>query len=366
MGFAAPRTTAAPALSPRVISSLDHDGTPPVAALTTVWTPSPGCFSVSTRSLTDIDIFWSANPECGPPGYSSYFDTFYYSPAICPSGYSIGCSRYEDNQGPSVEPTETAMLCVMSGYSCAPYEWNYYATNSDSSYEQMMIEIRWAESDLSILETHPLTPGLILATGTSGSDGSATGTETLSGVATVTVTSSDFDSTGRGLSTGAQAGIGLGVGLFGLLVIGIAIFFFLRYREKRARGDNVDPSPSMQQSSTSGYPFPQYAYMSGAGQLATPGYVSYVDPKTGAMTYYHSAPQPTGLGGATAKSPNQVHIQQPPPAVVSQPTRSHEPAAPANQSLQPQPNADVEGPSAPAASHDPAARSPTVAGPSGQ
>ncbi|KAI2463894.1 hypothetical protein F4781DRAFT_97211 [Annulohypoxylon bovei var. microspora] len=43
-------TTATPtALLPRA-TSLEHDGTPPVAALTTVWIPPPDCFPVSINS----------------------------------------------------------------------------------------------------------------------------------------------------------------------------------------------------------------------------------------------------------------------------------------------------------------------------
>lgn len=113
MGFPPLTTTATlAALAPRQ-SSLDHDGTPPVAALTTVWTAAEGCYPVSTRPATDIDMFWTSNPDCAPPGYASYFETYYYSPAICPSGFTVGCARYGDFQGPDVEPTETAMLCVM-------------------------------------------------------------------------------------------------------------------------------------------------------------------------------------------------------------------------------------------------------------
>ncbi|KAL7621758.1 hypothetical protein AAE478_009085 [Parahypoxylon ruwenzoriense] len=51
--------------------------------------------------------------DCGPPGYTNYFETYYYSPALCPNGFTVSCSRYGEFQGPPVQPTETAMLCVM-------------------------------------------------------------------------------------------------------------------------------------------------------------------------------------------------------------------------------------------------------------
>ncbi|KAI1407894.1 hypothetical protein F5Y13DRAFT_173708 [Hypoxylon sp. FL1857] len=324
MVFAPLTTTATPtALAPRATFSLDHDGTPPVAALTTVWTASSGCFPVSTRPAMDIDMFWSSYPDCAPPGYASYFETYYYSPAICPSGYTVGCSRYGDFQGPSVEPTETAMLCVMSGYFCTPDEWNYYATNTDLSYAQVMIQIRWAESDLSILETHPLTPGLFLATATSGTDADATETGPSSG-ATVTVLSAP-DSSSGGLSTGAQVGIGVGVGLFGLLAIGLVLFFILRYREKRAKGQGTSQSPPMQQPPPGQVSVQQYPYVLGSGQQGQsaqgyPGYTTYVDPKTGTVAYYSSFPRPTELGGTSVEGSNLSPSQGAPSVAGSQPT----------------------------------------------
>ncbi|KAI1778733.1 hypothetical protein F4818DRAFT_227327 [Hypoxylon cercidicola] len=331
-----PLTTTAPlaALAPRQ-SFLDHDGTPPVAALTTVWTAAEGCFPVSTWSTTDIDMFWSGNPDCAPPGYASYFETYYYSPAICPSGFTVGCSRYGDFQGPDVESTETAMLCVMSDYFCTPGAWSYYATNTDLSYAQIMIEIRWAESDLSILETHPLTPGLVLAGETSGT---ATRTEagaetTQTGPAsTVTVLSQDPPGGEGGLSTGAQIGIGVGVGLFGLLGIGLALFFILRYRRNRKNAGQ----PPMRQPPPGQYPYlvPQYPYMPGPGQRGQPaqgypptsysGYTTYVDPKTGAVTYYSAVPHPTELGGTAVAGSSFSHSQGVPSVSESQPAQARD------------------------------------------
>ncbi|KAI2619859.1 hypothetical protein GGS26DRAFT_321794 [Hypomontagnella submonticulosa] len=348
-------TTATPtaaALAARATSkSLDHDGTPPVAALTTVWTPSEGCWPLSTRSTTDIDMFWTSSPECAPPGYASYFDTYYYSPAICPSGYTVGCSRYGEFQGPSVEPTETAMLCVLSDYSCTPDAWNYYATNTDLDYAQVMIQIRWASSDLSILETHPLTPGLILATGGGDTDSSPTGSPTGSsdgtGLAQPTGTSDESRGQG-GLSTGAQVGIGVGVGLFGLLAIGLAVFFILWYRKKRSKGPDANkPATTQPQPPPGQYPVHQYPYMSGPGgqqgqtpqgysQPMYPGYTQYVDPKTGAVTYYSSVPHPTELGGTAVTSSAPTQSQGAPSVVGSQPTHARDSTVSGSQPMPPQ------------------------------
>ncbi|KAI1372513.1 hypothetical protein F4677DRAFT_432459 [Hypoxylon crocopeplum] len=339
MGLAPLTTTVAPtAVEPRA-TSFDHDGTPPVAALTTVWTPSEGCFPVSTRSTSDIDMFWTSNPECAPPGYETYFETYYYSPAICPSGFTVGCSRYGSFQGPSVESTETAMLCVLSDYVCTPGAWNYYATNTDLEYAQIMIQIRWAESDLSTLETHPLTPGLTLSTVTSAGEADATQTGPSSGP-TVTVVSTDPASPKGGLSTGAQVGIGVGVGLLGLLGIGLAIFFIWRYRKKRANSQ----APPVQQPPPGRYPVHQYPFMPGPGQQdqpaaqgysqpGYPGYTTYVDPKTGAVNYYSPVPHPTELGGTAIDGSNQTHSQGTRSVVGSQPTYPLDPTLSGSQPM---------------------------------
>jgi hypothetical protein len=52
--------------------------------------------------------------SCAPPNFSKYWwdQAGFYSPAICPQGYTMGCTRWDSDQGPTVEPTETAMQCV--------------------------------------------------------------------------------------------------------------------------------------------------------------------------------------------------------------------------------------------------------------
>ncbi|KAI1343274.1 hypothetical protein F5Y15DRAFT_369564 [Xylariaceae sp. FL0016] len=338
------------ALAPRQTTSAPHDGTPPVAALTTIFTPSSGCWPITDDETSDIDTFWTTYTSCAPPGYASYWSTFYYSPAICPSGYSIGCSRYTD-QGPPVEATETAMLCVVSGYECDPEDWNFYATNSENGGSQAMIEIRWAESDISTLETHPLTPGL-KPVSTSPIDGDATS----SALPTVTVVGdngnddgngSDGDGSG-GLSQGARIGIGVGVGLAGLLALAIAAFFIWRHRQKKtgkslASSDQPSVQQQPQQSSPPGqYPVYQYPYMPGPehgspspptqvyaqipqgyAQPANTGYTSYVDPKTGHVSYYSPVPQPTELGGTAIEGPHSQGTPSVTPSVVGSPPTNH-------------------------------------------
>lgn len=75
-----------------------------IPALTTTFTPSPSCFSKNVHETTPgslcvsgaqtIDCKWtqlgptSSISDCLPPGWNAY-GTPYYSPGVCPSGYSI-------------------------------------------------------------------------------------------------------------------------------------------------------------------------------------------------------------------------------------------------------------------------------------
>ncbi|KAH6722955.1 hypothetical protein BKA61DRAFT_2990 [Leptodontidium sp. MPI-SDFR-AT-0119] len=92
----------------------------------------------------------------------------YYSPAICPSGYTAAFT------GPSMAPGETAMFCCplgmssIGGAACSTYCVSA-SLSSDSPFPSIYlqkvrdaIQIRWQSSDLSVLETHPLTLGLTL------------------------------------------------------------------------------------------------------------------------------------------------------------------------------------------------------------
>lgn len=82
-----------------------------VVPLTTIFTQPPGCsfpipYSYQTTSTT-----------CGPPEFLSvWYSNGFYSPGICPSGYSIGCTNTVTGfQRPSdflVTPGESAYWCV--------------------------------------------------------------------------------------------------------------------------------------------------------------------------------------------------------------------------------------------------------------
>ncbi|KAI0873267.1 hypothetical protein GGS24DRAFT_402234 [Hypoxylon argillaceum] len=152
--------------------------TPPLAALITVFTPPcPTTWLLtSTKAPSQFPPFPTAAPaSCDLPSWTIYmaergFD--YYSPAICPSGFSVGPSCIITNprtaQGfPAIQAGETAAYCVPNGHVCTSDTsdfrggvWGVSRTASTNGAQVTVgpaIQIRWRDSDLESLETDPLT-----------------------------------------------------------------------------------------------------------------------------------------------------------------------------------------------------------------
>lgn len=115
-----------------------------------------------------------------------------------------------------------------------------------------MVQIRWAESDLASLETHPLTPGFragdVLASG-SGLVGDTDVPSSISHIESTTTTTNGSDSartttpspslgpepvptSNAELSRGAKAGIAVGA-VFSALLIAGCMFIIYRHRKRR-------------------------------------------------------------------------------------------------------------------------------------
>ncbi|CAK7201780.1 hypothetical protein SEUCBS139899_004495 [Sporothrix eucalyptigena] len=163
-----------------------HGGTAPLAALTTVFTPPcPTSWLVTTTKLpSQYPVFPAADPvtTCDPPAWASNLsgEGFqYYSPAICPDGFEVGLNCQltgtpRTTEGfPAVAADETVAWCVPSGQTCTSDTtdfkggiWGVSRTATGASVTVTVgpaMQIRWRDVDLSILATHPLTPGLTLA-----------------------------------------------------------------------------------------------------------------------------------------------------------------------------------------------------------
>ncbi|KAK8087763.1 hypothetical protein PG997_002724 [Apiospora hydei] len=139
---------------------------------------------------TEIGTPALSSSICMPDNWMQYFGNKagMYSPGICPDGYTEGCAL--PTALPSVESDtplyggpllagETARMCCPTGYTCytgpqtepeKPYSRCISAAHSSRTYVEShvthtsrnmayLIQVRWQESDLSILETDPTMPG---------------------------------------------------------------------------------------------------------------------------------------------------------------------------------------------------------------
>ncbi|KAK8057095.1 hypothetical protein PG996_011032 [Apiospora saccharicola] len=134
---------------------------------------------------------------CMPNNWVDYFGNRrgFYSPGICPKGYTEGCYLPETaakigetgkpwNGGP-ILPGETARICCPAGYSCfqdthtdadvqyrkcktmavdplTTFVWIIDGTTTVTTTTPALayaIQVRWQSSDLSNLETDPTVPG---------------------------------------------------------------------------------------------------------------------------------------------------------------------------------------------------------------
>ncbi|QDS75756.1 hypothetical protein FKW77_008595 [Venturia effusa] len=200
----------------------------PVAALTSIFTPPADCPSPLST--------W--RPSCLPTKYSEYWtgtcslSISYYSPGICPSGYT-GQPRPTDFApgfgGPPLSPEETAAMCCPPPYKISTaFCWN----GPSSAYG---LQVRWQSSDLSVLETHPLSPGVKYTSSTTSSLTSSTTPASLEKTSEAAVDS--------GLGTGAKAGIGLGA-VFGVLALLAGGFLLWRRSRRYAAVENTSNESS--------------------------------------------------------------------------------------------------------------------------
>lgn len=162
-----------------------HGGTAPLAALTSVFTPPcPTTWLLTTtRLFSQYPAFPTTGPaSCDPPSWRTNIANagfHYYSPAVCPHGFVVGpncaVTKTRTDEGfPAIDPGETAAYCVPAGLTCTTdltdYRGGVWGFARDATTPGALVtlgpavQIRWVEADLTILETHPLTPGLKLAT----------------------------------------------------------------------------------------------------------------------------------------------------------------------------------------------------------
>jgi hypothetical protein len=94
---------------------------------------------------------------------------------------------------------------------------------------QNLFQIRWKSSDLSILKTHRLTPGLRLATNTATTTRSDLDSTFTNPAGTDSATQGPASTTSAtSPSTAAKAGIGVGAAIIAVLILA-CLFLLLRY-----------------------------------------------------------------------------------------------------------------------------------------
>lgn len=128
---------------------------------------------------------------CMPPRFHQLwaYSWGFYSPGICPTGYTTGCAFPRSiastslgmvYYGGPVLDGEGVQLCCPTGYQCLASGTSSYSrcvATSDPSDFVYGIQVRWQESDLSVLQTDPTVPGSkfsaqATATATAASSGS--------------------------------------------------------------------------------------------------------------------------------------------------------------------------------------------------
>ncbi|KAI8722715.1 hypothetical protein NCS52_00416200 [Fusarium sp. LHS14.1] len=186
-----------------------------IEPLTTVWTIPDGCPS----PVPLVDDGHTIDSSCYPPDYWTIWESFgFYSPGICPRGYTSGCKVTDSAYGGTVRPTETAAICIPSSYSCSDYLIYASSVSGNDTITVPAFQIRWAKSDLTAFET---------STSTSSS---ATSTSSSSSTSHPHPTS---------LPTGAVVGIAVGSAVVVAIFAGF-LFFLVRRRRRRGTEQNRD------------------------------------------------------------------------------------------------------------------------------
>ncbi|KAF2805438.1 uncharacterized protein BDZ99DRAFT_539765 [Mytilinidion resinicola] len=258
--------------------------------ITTAFIPPTSCLATLTLPSSGGDLFFGhqfisyVDLACYPHGtiaaqnlvtWSSW-DIFYYSPAICPSGWTQATAftsvipAWPETVSISIESNTNVALCCPSGYSylstglghqcTSPITMNQviqyiFPTNNGANIVRGNVStstfpadatawgdgvpVWWQSSDDALLaEASTMTPSgaspTAITTGVTGSGGTAAQPSATTSIPSSTATTS-ASSTPKpsGLSTGAKVGLGVGIPL--AIIAGLALGYLL-FRRRRGRG----------------------------------------------------------------------------------------------------------------------------------
>ncbi|KAF9894069.1 hypothetical protein FE257_009042 [Aspergillus nanangensis] len=233
---------------PIAIGPLTSTFTPPGSCLTDIYRYAVPTLQCKSGTTTNTCHYKHLGPisatDCYPSGFTANpTATYYYSPGVCPSGYSIACSNVVSIGATS----ETRATCCPSSFQCqtdtnAPVPWvktdsctrtfadtsTYIVTSVGDDTQATTIittsaggmnayglQVRFQEADF-------ITGGL------SSSPASVSASPT-----STSALSSPSPSPSSSLSTGAIAGIGVGAGIGGILVFLLVAFLLWKRRRPR-------------------------------------------------------------------------------------------------------------------------------------
>ncbi|TGO43902.1 hypothetical protein BCON_0744g00020 [Botryotinia convoluta] len=257
-----------------------------VSPLTTAYTPTGSdCNQIFwaqnlKNSWLAHGAIGSGSTTCMPSGFNRE-TAYYYSPGVCPTGYSAACSSYSTDSS----ATKTIATCCPTGYTCFANRasdqiygcTSYFSEDETLSINSVLFDTVTAASTTSypviyasttitvtsgvdkvaaygvIIERASDDPSWVSSTASSstssstaspigsGSAAVAAATSSSSNVSSATDSASlTSSSSSTGMSTGVKVGVAIGVAL-GVLLIAAGTFLLFRRLRRRPRG--LQPVP---------------------------------------------------------------------------------------------------------------------------
>ncbi|KAI1209944.1 uncharacterized protein F4807DRAFT_79302 [Annulohypoxylon truncatum] len=238
--------------------------------LTTVYSASgANCNSIYMND-NGVLIYGTVSPSsssCFPTSFVPWDDN-YYSPGICPSGYTYACTAGVGNGGTAATCCPISYQCRIGRVSSDPaaceslmltdssYTVSQYISSGSETWSSLVTKfyasgnfvfaggaiVRRASNDPGWYHIDSVS-GTVSELATPTTSSTTTTNSRVSSGLTQGVTK-DNTGTSTSLSTGAKAGIGIGVSLGVLVIIGIVVTAYLIGKRKRQaiQGDTSNPS----------------------------------------------------------------------------------------------------------------------------